>query len=545
MVPLVVLVVLDGWGVAAPGAGNATSGEHVPNFNKYWHAYPHTLLTASGEAVGLPSNEAGNTETGHLNLGAGRIVYQDLLRINMSVADGSFFQNAAFLGAITHAKKNNSNLHLLGLIGAGNVHSNIEHLYALLRLCKEQGLARVFLHLFTDGRDSPPNSGASFVSQIEQYLKTLGTGKIATVMGRYWAMDRDQRWDRTAKAYFALTQGVGRFVSNVREAIDSSYVNSITDEFINPSIIAENGKPLGLIAENDAVIFFNYRIDRPRQLARAFVFEDLQRENDALQFDFDPYAVRYKKTHLLNASRLVKVFDRGPKIKNLFFVTMTRYGKPIARYAQAAFPPVEVNQTLGEVLSTRNISQLRLAESEKERFVTFYFNGQREIPFNLEDRKIIPSKKVVTYDLAPEMSAREITDEFISSLKDPNLPAYSFVLINFANADMVGHTGEIVAAKRACSVIDECLAKIVYESDLKGGVVLLTADHGNAEEMLGQDNSSHTEHTSNPVPFIVVGREFISRSNQLQSGVLADVAPSVLKLLGIPQPGEMTGRSLI
>ncbi|MDO8599825.1 MAG: 2,3-bisphosphoglycerate-independent phosphoglycerate mutase, partial [bacterium] len=297
-VPLVVLIVLDGWGIAPSGEGNAVSGEHIPNFNKFWHGYPHTSLSASGESVGLPRGEAGNTETGHLNLGAGRIIYQDLLRINVSIAEGSFFKNTAFLDAINHSKKNNANLHLLGLVGGGSVHSNIEHLYALLHLCKEKQFTSVFLHLFTDGRDSPPTAAANYISQIEKHLKEIGLGTIASVMGRYWAMDRDQHWDRTQKCYDALTQGTGKLVTNIQDAIEASYKEGIMDEFINPILVTKDNLPLALIKENDSVIFYNFRIDRPRQLSRAFVFEDLQRESSALQVDFDPYAVKYKKSHL-------------------------------------------------------------------------------------------------------------------------------------------------------------------------------------------------------------------------------------------------------
>lgn len=542
-VSLITLIVLDGWGLAPPGPGNAISGADTPNINKFWAGFPHTQLAASGEAVGLPRGEPGNTETGHLNLGAGRIVYQDLPRINMAVADGSFFKNTAFLTAVEHARKNNSNLHLMGLLGAGGVHSSIEHLFALLRLCKEQNFKNVFVHVFTDGRDSPPNAAASYISRLEEVMKKEEIGQIASVMGRYWAMDRDLRWERTEKAYLALTGGRGRFVTSAKEAIDQSYDENVTDEFINPSLVVRNGSPIALVGEGDSVIFFNFRIDRPRQLTRAFVFEDFEKEAQT-QPDFDPYLVRYKGKHLAEIPQ-TPVFKRGPGIKDLCFVTMTEYGKPLNRYVSVAFPPVAIQMPLARVLSNDHLRQLRMAESEKERFVTFYFNGQQELVFSGEDRVIVPSPKVPTYDMLPEMSARELTNVFLRKL-DAALPErYSFVLLNFANADMVGHTGNIEAAKVGCGVIDECLGKIVQKVDSLGGATLITADHGNAEQMLGPDGSPHTEHTTNPVPFIIVGKEFLGNPQMLQSGILADVAPTVLKLLGLPQPPDMTGRPLI
>lgn len=542
-IPLAVLIVLDGWGLAPPGPGNAISGANTPNINKFWAGFPHTQLSASGEAVGLPRGEPGNTETGHLNLGAGRIVYQDLPRINMAIADGSFFKNTALLSAVEHARRNNSNLHLMGLLGAGGVHSSIEHLFALLRLCKEQDFKGVFVHVFTDGRDSPPNAAASYISRLEEVMKKEEIGQIASVMGRYWAMDRDLRWERTEKAYLALTTGAGRYVASAKEAVEASYEQGVTDEFISPSLVVRNGSPIALVREGVSAIFFNFRIDRPRQLTRAFVFEDFEKEAQN-QPDFDPYLVKYKGKHLAETPQ-TPVFKRGPRIKNLCFVTMTEYGKPLNQYVSVAFPPVTVQMPLARVLSNNHLRQLRMAESEKERFVTFYFNGQQELVFSGEDRVIVPSPKVPTYDMLPEMSARELTDVFLHKL-DTALPErYSFALLNFANADMVGHTGNVEAAKIGCGVVDECLGKIVQKVDSLGGATIITADHGNAEQMLGPGGSLHTEHTANPVPFIVVGREFLGNPQVLQSGILADVAPTVLKLLGLPQPPDMTGRALI
>lgn len=542
-VPLVALIILDGWGLAPPGPGNAISQASTPNMDKFWAGFPHTQLSASGEAVGLSRGEAGNTETGHLNLGAGRIVYQDLMRINMAISDGSFFRNDEFLGAVYHAQQNSSNLHLMGLMGAGSVHSNLKHLFALLRLCREQNFTRVFLHLFTDGRDSPPTSAQNYLSQVEEVVKREGVGKIATIMGRYWAMDRDFRWERTQKAYLALTQGLGQHVSSAKEAIEKSDDAGVTDEFINPAIVVENGQPVATVREGDSVIFFNFRIDRPRQLTQAFVFDNFEEEAGE-KWGFDPYAIKYYKKHLVEVPKNPP-FKRGPKLENLYFVTMTKYGKPLNPYVYVAFPPQTVDIPLGRIIADRSLRQLRLAESEKERFVTFYFNGQHETVFAGEERHIIESPNVPSYDQKPEMAASEMTRAFLDSLEDRNSNNYSFVLINFANADMVGHTGNIEVAKRACEVVDECLGKITQKVDVFGGVTIITADHGNVEEMLTYEGKPNTEHTTNQVPFIVVGKQFQAQGETLQAGILADVAPTVLKLLGIPQPSAMTGRPLL
>lgn len=543
MVPFVVLVILDGWGIAPDSPGNAITKANVPNLKTFLSGYPHTVLTASGEAVGLPRGEVGNTETGHLNLGAGRVVYQDLLRINMSISNDSFKRNEALLAAIKHAQDNGSDLHLLGLVGSGGVHSSVDHLYALTSLCKQRGLDRVYLQLFTDGRDSPPNTAVSYLQQIENVLQNEKIGTIASIMGRYWALDRDFHWERTEKAYRALTRGEGKLTQSYQEELQNSYAQGVTDEFINPVILTKDGKPRSLIKENDAVIFFNFRIDRPRQLTRAFVFEDFSAENQEA-FDFDPYQIKYKKTHLLEATP-VGGFDRGVKIKNLFFVTMTQYEKTTLKYVNVAFPPTVVNLPLGGVISQNGMRQVRLAESEKERFVTFYFNGQREFPFPGEERKIVPSQKVATYDLKPEMSAPEITETFLQLVGNTNQYNYSLYVINFANADMVGHTGNIKAAKVACETVDQCLGKIAQRVRSIGGVLIITADHGNVEEMLTSENSVDTEHSVNPVPFAIVSNIFLGRNTSLPSGVLADVAPTILKLLNISKPSEMTGRSLI
>jgi 2,3-bisphosphoglycerate-independent phosphoglycerate mutase len=541
----VMLTVLDGWGIAAPGAGNAISHAETPNMNKFVASYPHTQLGASGESVGLPHGEVGNTETGHLNLGAGRIVYQDLQRINMSIADGTFYQNQVLIGAIDHARTNNSNLHLMGLIGAGGVHSNIEHLFALLELCKKHEFSRVFLHLFTDGRDSPQTSAKTYISQLRSVITKDGLGVIASIMGRYWAMDRDLRWDRTEKAYLALTKGTGRLVKTPEEAIDMSYNEGKTDEFIEPSLISDaTGKPAAVIKENDSVVFFNFRVDRPRQLSRAFVFEDFKKAN--VITEFDPYAVKYQKTHLPQIPKTAQEpFARGARLSNLFFVTMTKYGGPIVEAgAKVAFPPEIVEIPLGRIISEAGYKQLRVAESEKERFVTFYFNGQQEVAFRGEDRIIVPSPKIATYDLKPEMSAREITESTLQKLKD--FPDYKFILINYANPDMVSHTGSIGATAKACQVVDECLGKLSGWVLAYDGLMIVTADHGNAEEMINaQTGEIDTEHSSYPVPFIAISKSLEGKPQTLTAGILADIAPTVLKALGMEVPTSMTGRNLL
>lgn len=540
----VILVILDGWGIAPPGPGNAVTQANTVNFNRLWTSYPHTQLTASSESVGLPGGEAGNTETGHLNLGAGRIVYQDLAKINMSIADGSFFENKAINGAMDHADKYNSNLHYMGLMGAGGVHSNIEHLFALIYLAKRRKFERVFLHLFTDGRDSPTTAALSYINSLRAVIKKEGVGVIASIMGRYWAMDRDLRWDRTEKAYFALTKGQGNLVKTPEEAIEMSYSEGKTDEFISPSLISDTqGKPIVLIKDNDAVVFFNFRIDRPRQLSKAFVFKDFVK--GTMEWDFDPYLVKYEKRHEAIKKTPQNLFERGKPLDNLYFATMTEYGKPLVHNGvHVAYPPEVVNMPLGRVISINSKRQLRITESEKERFVTFYFNGQREEPFDGEDRVIIPSPKVPTYDSKPEMSAYELTDKLLEKLKFT--PDYSFVLVNFPNPDMVGHTGNIGPAVKACEVVDECIGKLANYVLAYGGTLLITADHGNVEEMINLHTGQiDTEHSLNKVPFIAVSKEFLGKSVMLPTGILADISPTILALLSLEAPTDMTGRNLL
>jgi len=541
----VILMVLDGWGITQPGPGNAVSLAKIVNFKRLWNSFPHTQLIASGEAVGLPRDEAGNTETGHLNLGAGRIVYQDLERINMSIADGSFFDNSTINEAIDHASKYRSNLHLMGLIGAAGIHSNIEHLFALMRFCKNKNFSRVCLHLIADGRDSPPTSSQTYVNMVKNVIEKEKIGTIASIMGRYWAMDRDRRWDRTERAYNALVLGTGQLVKTPEEAIKMSYANGTTDEFIEPSIITSaDGVPISLVSDNDSLIFYNFRVDRPRQLTSAFIVEDFS--DTSLSLDFDPYLERYEKTHI--PSKVVgyqKVFARQKKLKNLYFATMTEYSKTlVGAGAKAIFPPDRVDMPIGRVLSENGLRQLRVAESEKERFVTYYFNGQRETPFPEEDRIIVPSPNVATYDLKPEMSAQETTQKLLSALKSSQ--NYSFALINYANPDMVGHTGNIGPAVAACEAVDECLGKVANYILAFGGTLLVTSDHGNVEEMINAHTGQiDTEHNGNPVPFIAVSKDFLGKSMQLEQGILADVATTALSILGITQPSSMTGKNLL
>lgn len=541
----VLLAILDGWGIAGPGPGNAISQASTANMNNFMVSYPQTTLRASGDAVGLPRGEAGNTETGHLNLGAGKIVYQDLERINMAIADGTFFDDQVLIAAIEHARQFNSDLHFMGLVGAGGVHSNLNHLYALIRLAKLKNFNRVYLHLFTDGRDSPPASALTYIESLREVIKKEGVGQIASIMGRYWAMDRDRRWERTARAYFALTKGEGQIVKSLEEAVNASYEQGKLDEFIEPALISNSsGKALALIKDNDSVIFFNFRIDRPRQLTSAFVLKDFTSAN--VNFGFDPYLIEYTKKHEDQNSKGYPVFDRGKPLSNLYFVMMTEYGKPLVEAgAKVAYPPEIVGMTLGKAISAAGLTQLRMAESEKERFVTFYFNGQQEMQFPGERRVIIPSPKVATYDKKPEMSARELTEALLGELKNPSND-YSFILVNFANVDMVGHTGSIGAAVTACNVVDECLGRLSSFVLAYDGTMLITADHGNAEEMIdSQSGKIETEHSSNPVPFIAISKNYLGKPQVLQQGILADIAPTVLWLLGLQVPSAMTGRNLL
>ncbi len=533
----IVLAILDGWGIAPPGNGNAVTRAKTPNMQSLWSSFVRTQLIAHGESVGLPKREPGNTETGHLNLGAGRIVYQDLPRINMSIADGTFFQNPNLISAITHAKKNNSKLHIMGLVGGGGVHSDLSHLFALLRMCKEQAFTRVFIHAFTDGRDSPPNASMTYFNQLKEVIKKEGMGQIASVMGRYFAMDRDFRWDRVAKAYFCLTQEKGLHAPDIDTAIAQSYQLGKTDEFIEPTILVTDSR----IQSQDAVIFYNFRIDRPRELTRAFTAPDFEKTGD--KSSFDPYAVKYTAKHLADESEVSsrqKPFDRGEQLEDLYFVTMTEYEKGLP--VVIAYPPQPVDNPLGRVISQAGLRQLRASESEKERFVTYYFNGLRDDPFPKEDHLIVPSPKVPTYDKKPEMSAADLTDKLIERI---NSRIYDLIIVNYANADMVGHTGNIDATIVGCETIDNCIGKLWPAVLAVGGILMITADHGNAEEMINRVTGEiDTEHNANPVPLIIIGEDF-RLATQLPQGILADVAPTILSLLHINLPNDMIGRNLL
>ncbi|HEX7456134.1 MAG TPA: 2,3-bisphosphoglycerate-independent phosphoglycerate mutase [Candidatus Nanoarchaeia archaeon] len=506
------LIILDGWGVAPDADSNAISCAHKPFWDRISVAYPHTTLFASGEEVGLPRGEAGNSEVGHLNIGAGMIVYQELPRINMAISDGSFLENKAFLAATQTVKKNKSRFHIIGLIGRGSVHSSLEHLYALLWYAKTQGLKEVFLHLFTDGRDSSPTSALGIIKEILDKSSEIGIGSLASLTGRYWAMDRDERWDRTARAYRAIVDGVGEKITDPVETVKSLYQKKVTDEFIQPLLMSNKEKFEGAVKEGDAVVFFNFRPDRARQLTKAFI---------------DP---------------TFSEFGNRKFVKNLVFVTMTQYERNLP--ALVAFPPPSIDYPLSAVLSMQDLKQFHIGETEKYAHVTYFLNGGKEDPYPGEDRVHIPSPKVSTYDQKPQMSAKEITDHVCSRLEQR---LYDVYIINFANADMVAHTGFMGATKKAIETLDGCLERIVSLVQSHGGVAVITADHGNAEVMIdATTGQANTEHTTNLVPFIVVSDIFKTRQGlKLPVGVLADVAPTTLSLLGIRVPDSMTGRNLL
>lgn len=540
MIKPTVLIILDGWGIAPPGPGNAISLSHLTAIPQAWNTYPHTELAASGDLVGLPPGEDGNTETGHMNIGAGRVVYQDLPRINMSISDGTFFRNPAFEGAVIYASQHHTNIHLLGLLSDSGVHASREHLYALLTLIKEHGAqCPIYLHLFTDGRDSPPNAAKRFITEVESKCATIGVGKIATVMGRYFAMDRDRRWERTERAYKALTETTGRTAPNALTAVESSYGEGKTDEFIDPTIILDqNGVPYPRISNHDAVIFYNYRIDRPRQLTRAFVLSNFEDQSPIVAFD--PYSVKYYHKHVVETDSKSQPFKRTVVLPDLYFATMTEYERDFPCFV--AFPPEKVTTPIGSVYADLHVRQLHVSETEKERFVTYYFNGLREVPFPGEDRLIVPSPGVATYDLAPEMSAAELTDRLIDRL---SLGMYTFVVVNFANPDMVAHTGNIPAAVHACEFTDLCVGKILDKVRSLDGTCVITGDHGNVEEMLGPNGEMDTEHSTYPVPFIMIHSALSSYPHTLPKGKLADIAPTILSFSKLPIPESMTGKNLL
>lgn len=504
----IILIILDGYGINNNSKGNAIVASDTPNIKNLIEAFPNTIIHTSGLDVGLPEGQMGNSEVGHMNIGAGRVVYQDLTRISKAVKDGTFYENRAFLSAIENCKVNNSGLHIFGLVSDGGVHSHINHLYALLRLAKEKGLSKVFIHCFLDGRDVPPVSGKEYVEALESNIRDIGIGKIATVMGRYYAMDRDKRWDRVELAYNAMTKGVGEYALSAIEGIEQSYNLGVTDEFVKPIVVVEDSKPVATISENDSVIFFNFRSDRAREITRAFVDQD-----------FDG-------------------FNREKGKFPLKYLCMTEYDETI-KDVEIAFEPQNLNNTFGEYISELGYSQLRIAETEKYAHVTFFFNGGVETVYQNEDRALIPSPKVATYDLKPEMSAFEVTDEVVNKI---NTGKYNFILLNYANCDMVGHTGFFDAAKTAVSTVDQCVGRVVDAMTLQDGIVIITADHGNAEQMIDYNTGEpYTAHTTNVVPFILVGVGNV----KLSEGRLCDIAPTILDLMSEKIPEEMTGKSLI
>lgn len=501
------IIILDGFGIGKDYEGNAVLHARTPNIDKLMKNYPNTQLKASGLSVGLPDGQMGNSEVGHLNIGAGRVVYQDLTRISKSIIDGDFFNKEEFIRSIENAKLNKSKIHLMGLVSSGGVHSHNTHLYALLELMKRHDFKDVYIHVILDGRDVPPNAGKADVEELIDKIDEIGVGKIATVSGRYYSMDRDQRWNRIKLSYDAFTLGEGNESSHPLLAIEKSYAEGISDEFIIPTVIKDDSLPVATIETGDSIIFFNFRPDRARQITRAFVDENFQG------------------------------FEREKKVST-FYVTMTEYDKTIEN-VQTVYRNEQPVNTLGEYISNKGLYQLRAAETEKYGHVTFFFNGGKEEPFINEDRALIPSPKVATYDLMPEMSARELKDEIINRI---NMNKYDLIILNFANADMVGHSGKISATIEAVETVDTCLGEIIDLLIKKEGKALITADHGNAEMLIDEkDGSPITSHTTNKVPLILVGHGDV----QLKEGILADLAPTALELLDLEQPKEMTGQSLI
>ncbi|MGE5494354.1 MAG: 2,3-bisphosphoglycerate-independent phosphoglycerate mutase [Burkholderiales bacterium] len=502
------LIILDGFGEGEAYPGNAIMLSGVPYISSLKASYPHTVIGASGMAVGLPEGQMGNSEVGHLNIGAGRIVYQELTRITKDIADGGFFKNPELLGAIENAKKNGTKLHAYGLTSDGGVHSHLDHLYALLKLAKSHGLDNVYIHCFMDGRDVPPDSGKGYIEQLEAKIKEIGIGEIATVMGRYYAMDRDNRFERVEKAYAAMVKGEGLTASSAVEAMQQSYDKGEMDEFVVPTVVVKNGRPVAKIEPGDSVVFYNFRPDRAREITRTLTQEDFS------------------------------AFPR--KLFPLYYVCMTQYDKTF-KGVHVAYKPDSLKNTLGEYLSKNGKKQFRIAETEKYAHVTFFFNGGVEKPNEGEDRFLIPSPKVATYDLKPEMSAPEVADEAVRRIESGE---YDVMILNFANPDMVGHTGVLEAAVKAVTAVDACVAKVVNAILKTGGEVIITADHGNSEKMIDENGGPFTAHTVNPVPLILVSERF--KSAKLREGcILADISPTLLELMGLPQPEEMTGTSII
>lgn len=501
-----VLLILDGWGVDAPSEFNAVTSASTPHLDALFRDYPHTLLQASGAAVGLPEGQMGNSEVGHLNMGAGRIVYQDLTRINLAIRDGELSANPALSQLFAALKKSHGKLHLMGLLSDGGVHSHLDHLFALLQLARDQGIGEIRIHAFMDGRDTPPDSGLGFLAALEDFLSALGQGRIATVTGRFYAMDRDKRWERVERAYRALTEGAGTVVASALEGVRAAYAAGHSDEFIEPLVIAGEGHSIG---DGDGILFFNFRADRAREITRAFT---------------DPAFDGFAR-------------PRFPRLAG--YVCLTEYDETF--HLPVAFPPQPLEEILGEVLARAGLCQLRAAETEKYAHVTFFFNGGNEQPFAGEERVLVPSpKEVDTYDLKPAMSAPELTGEVLRRIATGR---YDVLIINYANLDMVGHTGVFPAAVEAVQTVDACVGEVVAAVLAAGGRLVVTADHGNCERMRDERGEPHTAHTANPVPFILV--DPARRTCRLRPGRLADIAPTMLQLLGLHQPAAMNGVSLL
>ena len=501
----IILVIMDGWGLGKVASSDAIQQADVPFIQSLYSKYPNTTLTTCGEAVGLPEGQMGNSEVGHLNLGAGRIVYQELQRINVAIRDGSFSKNNVLLETINYTKKNKKVLHLAGLVSDGGVHSHINHLKAILDVCKAEGVPEVFIHAFTDGRDCDPRSGLKFIKDLQDYLKN-SVGKIASVCGRYYAMDRDKRWNRVKLAYDALVHGKGEIARNAEEAIENSYKKNISDEFIMPVVMVDKTqKPVAMIKEGDAVICFNFRTDRCRQLTQVLTQQDMP--------------------------------EHGMKKLNLHYTTLTVYDQTYHN-VNTIFKNDNINNTLGEILEKHQLKQIRIAETEKYPHVTFFFNGGREAPFEGEKRIMVASQKVATYDLQPEMSAEEVTEALIPEIEKRSA---DFICLNYANADMVGHTGIWKAAIKAVETVDKCVARIVKSGLENEYTIFLTADHGNSDYMINEDGSPNTAHTLNPVPLFIIDKKW---NGTLKPGKLADIAPTILTLMKLPVPKEMTGEIL-
>ena len=507
------LIILDGYGERAESANNAIRLEGSKYISEYRKDFPSTLIQASGLAVGLPEGQMGNSEVGHLNIGAGRVVYQELTRITKAIDDGEFFHNEAFLQAMNHVKEKKSKLHVMGLCSDGGVHSHLNHMYALLRMAKQQNMEQVYIHCFMDGRDTPPNSGIDYIRQIEAETQKEGMGKIATISGRYYAMDRDNRWDRVEKAYQAMVDGEGAQALSAEEAMKHSYDAEVFDEFVLPTMIMEDGHPTATIDNDDSVIFFNFRPDRAREL-----------------------------THTLKDPNF-SGFERKKGLLNLMYITFTQYDAAFANMGvRVAYAPQTLNNTLGAYLADLGKTQFHIAETEKYAHVTFFFNGGVETPNEGEDRCLVPSPKVPTYDLQPEMSASEVADKAVEAIDSGK---YDVMILNFANPDMVGHTGKLEAAEKAIHAVDECAHRVIEAIRANGGECLVTADHGNSELMVDpKTGEPFTAHTTNPVPLIYINDA--DQSAKLRSdGQLADLAPTLLTMMGLPVPDEMTGKNLI